>query len=104
MLCSGGGTRTLEKANAKKLETATKKIQNLAWLACMTVDARQAAALSRKDYAVAAKDQKQMQKIEELAAMHAPISAALLKFTQSQSIDQKHNQETKRLARDIFRS
>jgi hypothetical protein len=41
----------------------------------MTVEARQAAALSRKDDAAAAKAQNQVQKVEEVTAMHARISS-----------------------------
>ena len=69
------GASTLEKANAKKLETAAKKTQDKVWLACMTVEARQARSLGRKDDAAAAKAQNQVQKIEELTAMHARTSA-----------------------------
>ena len=66
---------TLEKANAKKLETVAKKTQDKAWLASITVEARQAEVLRRKDDAAAAKAQKQVQKVGEVAAMHARISA-----------------------------
>ena len=65
----------LKKANAKKLETAAKKTQDKAWLACMTFEARQAAALRRKDDVAAAKAQNQVQKIDELTVMHARKSA-----------------------------
>jgi hypothetical protein len=67
----------IEKANAKKLETAAKKSQDNAWLASLTIEDRQAEVLRRKDNTAATKTQKEKQKAEELIAFHARISARI---------------------------